>query len=320
MRGRAAVGIDDDLAPGQAAVAVRPADDELAGRVHVELLVRDVPAGGEELGQQRAQHGLDLGLLEVLLVLGRDDDAGAADRLAVDVAQGDLALRIRQQPGDALVADRAQLLDAAEDAVRVIQRRRHQLGRLARGVAEHDALVAGAFVLVAGRVHALGDMGGLGVQVAFHMGVLPVEAFLLVADVLHRHAGIVDQQVGRDRIRAAHLAREDDAVGGDQRLAGDPGIGVRRQEGVEHRVGDPVGNLVGMAFGHGFRREKVFTLVAHGTVRPLVAWGTGKTPAGRTGRTSAPSKGVHGRGEAVSQAGDGGSSRTGPIKFLLKQR
>ena len=35
----AAVGIDDDLAPGQAAVAVRAADDEPAGRVDV---VRDV--------------------------------------------------------------------------------------------------------------------------------------------------------------------------------------------------------------------------------------------------------------------------------------
>ena len=32
----AAVGIDDDLAPGQAAVAVRPADDELARRVDVD--------------------------------------------------------------------------------------------------------------------------------------------------------------------------------------------------------------------------------------------------------------------------------------------
>ena len=35
MRRRAAVGVDDDLAPGEAAIAVGAADEELAGRVDV---------------------------------------------------------------------------------------------------------------------------------------------------------------------------------------------------------------------------------------------------------------------------------------------
>ena len=35
MRGRAAIGVDDDLAAGQAGVAVGPADLEAAGRVDV---------------------------------------------------------------------------------------------------------------------------------------------------------------------------------------------------------------------------------------------------------------------------------------------
>ena len=72
--------------------------------------------------------------------------------------------------------------------MRVIDRRRHQLGRLAAGVAEHDALVAGALVLVAGGVDALGDVGGLRVQQHFDLGVAPMEAVLLVADVLDRRA------------------------------------------------------------------------------------------------------------------------------------
>src|SRR6185437_10475383 len=42
VAGHAAVGVDDDLAPGQAAVAHRPADDEAAGRVDHE--VRAQPA------------------------------------------------------------------------------------------------------------------------------------------------------------------------------------------------------------------------------------------------------------------------------------
>ena len=75
---------------------------------------------------------------------------------------------------------------ALEDAVSVEDRRRHQLRRLAAGVAEHDALVAGALVLVAGGVDALRDVGGLGVEQNFDLAVLPVEALLLVADVADR--------------------------------------------------------------------------------------------------------------------------------------
>ncbi len=44
MAGRAAVGVDDDLAAGEAAVAVRAADHEVAGRVH-----EDPDVGGRRL-------------------------------------------------------------------------------------------------------------------------------------------------------------------------------------------------------------------------------------------------------------------------------
>ena len=74
----------------------------------------------------------------------------------------------------------------------VVERRRHQFGRLAAGVAEHDALVARALVLVAGGVDALGDVGGLGMQQNLDIGVAPVEALLLVADVLDRLTGRFD--------------------------------------------------------------------------------------------------------------------------------
>jgi hypothetical protein len=49
MRGCAAVGVDDDLAAGQAAVAIRAADDELAGRVDVPDGVLGDPALGQRL-------------------------------------------------------------------------------------------------------------------------------------------------------------------------------------------------------------------------------------------------------------------------------
>ena len=83
----------------------------------------------------------------------------ARRRLAVDVAQRDLALGVRQQALDRLVVDVPQFADAVQDGVGIVDRRRHQRVGLAAGVAEHHALVAGALVLVAGGVHTLGDVG-----------------------------------------------------------------------------------------------------------------------------------------------------------------
>ena len=75
-----------------------------------------------------------------------------------------------------------------EDLVAVEQRRGHQRQRFATGIAEHDSLVTSAFIIVARGIDALGDVGGLGVQQHFDLGVLPMEAVLLVADVLDRGA------------------------------------------------------------------------------------------------------------------------------------
>jgi dihydroxyacetone kinase len=96
-------------------------------------------------------------------VLGRDDDGGGRHRLAAFVAQGHLALGVgleeRRRAGMAVGGH------ALEDLVAVIERRRHQVGRFVGGIAEHDALVARAFVLVAARIDALRDVRRLAVQV-----------------------------------------------------------------------------------------------------------------------------------------------------------
>src|SRR3546814_9634901 len=55
----------------------------------------------------------------------------------------------------------------------------------------------------------------------FDVGGLPVETFLLVADILHGLArGFFDQRLG-DRVGAAHFASQHDLVGRGQRFAGD---------------------------------------------------------------------------------------------------
>ena len=244
---------------------VRPADLEDAGRV-------DVPDGvlvGEALGQDFQDIGFDdLGDLfrtQPLGVLGRQDDGGGALGFAILVFDRHLALDVGLQLRAARAADVGQ---AFQDVVAVLQGRRHQLRRLVRRIAEHDALVAGALVLFIGRVDADGDVGRLGVQVAGVFRGFPVEAVLLVADVLDRGADqrlqAVDDGLGEGlvlflgvaRLGRADLAGQDDPLGRDQGLARHAGLGILRQEGVDDSIRDTVGDLVGVALGDAFRGEE----------------------------------------------------------------
>ena len=147
----------------------------------------------------------------------------------------------------------------------VIQRRGHQVRRLVAGVTEHDALVARALVLVAAGVHALRDVRRLAVQIILEPELLPVKAALLVADVAH---GLANRRLdlgldagrplagGIHDVLAADFARQHDELRRGQRLAGDPRLRVLRQEQVDDGVADLIGNLVGMALGHGFGGEE----------------------------------------------------------------
>ena len=177
-----------------------------------------------------------------------------------------------------------------QDLVRQMDRRRHQRLGLGAGVAEHDALVARALVFVAVGVHALGNIAGLAMQMHGHIGFLPVEAFLLIADFPHGGPGDlldmagVDLAVGIDqRRRAADLAGDDDPVGRRQGLAGHPCLRVGAQKPVDDGVGNPVANLVRMAFGDRFAGEQV-VCTWHGhppSGRSRQIHGTRRLPPGR---------------------------------------
>jgi hypothetical protein len=203
---------------------------------------------------ERGNHLADVlgghGLVEVL---GGDDDRAGPDRSAVVILDRHLALGVGAERRRS--AGLPRIVHQLQDAVGVVNRRRHQFGRLAAGIAEHDALVAGTLVLVAGGIDALGDVGRLGVQQDLDLGILPVEAFLLVADVADRLAGEAFD-LAEDGLGAAHLAGDDHAVGGGKRLAGDARLGHRRQIGVDDGIGNPVADLVRVAFRHGFTGEQ----------------------------------------------------------------
>jgi hypothetical protein len=55
--------------------------------------------------------------------------------------------------------------------------------------------------------------------------------------------------------RGGDLAGHDADAGGDQHLAGHAAGRIVRQDGVQYGVRNLVGDLVGMAFGDGFRRK-----------------------------------------------------------------
>ena len=168
------------LRPVRPGVAHRPADHELAGRVHVEEVLRAEPLGVVEAPVVGVKDRLDDVLEEVGLeerldvdpvaVLRRDEDAldlgrPLATALVDVVADRHLRLAVRPEIREHLGL--AHLGEPLRELVREHDGERHQLLGLARRVAEHHPLVAraeqvervGVAVLrLEGLVHALRDV------------------------------------------------------------------------------------------------------------------------------------------------------------------
>ena len=165
--------------------------------------------------------------------------------------------RRNEQP--ALAADLGQL---AAHLVGELDRHRHQLGGLVRGVAEHHPLVAGAELVrvdpllrLERVVDAKRDVGRLLLERGDRAAGLIVEAEprVVVADLA--------DGVAHDRLHVAvglgrHLAEDEDEAGGGRHLDRHAGLRVAREDVVEDGVGDLVAELVGVALGHGLRGEE----------------------------------------------------------------
>ena len=203
------------------------------------------------LGQAGAGHLLDLRVrLLVRAFLGglvRDDDRLDGDGASVLVDDGELALGVGAQEGE--LVRLAQAREEDQQLVRVHDRRGHERGCLVRGVAEHHPLVAGALLLGLLSVDALRDVGALAVERAHVVERVPAEALggAVVADVLHHAAGDL-LRVDRVEPLAGDLAHVDDETRTAHRLAGDVRARVLREAGVQNRIGNLVGDFVGVAF------------------------------------------------------------------------
>ena len=108
-------------------------------------------------------------------------------------------------------------------------------------------------------VDALGDVATLLVDRHDHAARVAVEAVqrVVVTDAVDDLAGQlrnVDVGIGGD------LTGDDAQPGGEQRLARHTTIRILGEDGVEDRVADLIGHLVGVTLGHAFGGERV---VAH---------------------------------------------------------
>ena len=141
-------------------------------------------------------------------------------------------------------------------------RQRHEFLGLAAGVAEHQALVAGAALVHAHRnvrrllVDRRDDRAGLVMEADRRVGV----ADLL--DGLAHDGGDVHVSLGGD------LPGHDDDARGDERLAGDARHRVVGEHRVKNCIRNLVGNLVRVAHAHRFGREEM----SHARQSFLLSW------------------------------------------------
>ena len=149
-----------------------------------------------------------------------------------------------------------------QDAVRIMERSWHEFRRFTAGIAKHDALVTRAFVLVAGGIDTLGNIGRLGMEQNLDIRIFPMEAGLFIADILDRHTGRMGQKIMGQAFGSTRFTGDHHPIGGGQCFTGNADItGVPAfvktgtEKGIDYFIRNPVTDLVRMTFGNRFTGE-----------------------------------------------------------------
>jgi len=254
-----AVRVDDDLAAGQAGVSHGTADDELAGRLQVEdgVLVH-VLGGNDFLDDAVHQDLAHILQLNVLVVLDGDDDRvhalGDASAVFERVLARDLSLGVGSEPLAGSVT--SEVGHSLIELVGEDDGERHGFLGLVGRVAEHKSLISGSgLILITTDVHALSDVRGLLFEGDEDVAGLVVKSLggVVVSDVSDRvadHLLVVD-----NRLRGDLSAHEDHASLCD-RFAGDFGVGILFEVGIEDGIGYLITDFVRMTFSDRFGGEK----------------------------------------------------------------
>ena len=216
---------------------MRTTDDEVAGGVDEVFGLL-----GEHVFRQHFFDDLldaeffDLGVLHIGRVLSGNHDIDDAGRTTIDILNRHLRLGIRTQPLD--LADLADARELAAEAVRVHDRRRHELRRFIASVTKHDALVARTLLgsLFAVRllgIHTLRDVIGLGGEVIVDEQRVGVEDIVVVG-VTNAGDRIADDLLKVDHranglfadLRNGDLTTDHDHIALHKGFAGHAALGV----------------------------------------------------------------------------------------------
>jgi len=264
----ASVRVDDDLSSGQSGVTHGSTNDELARWLQVEDGVFIHILGGDnfldDVGHENLSHGLEL---DVLIVLHGDDDRvhalGDAGTVLEGVLARDLGLRVGSEPLAGSVTP--EVSHSLVELVSENDGKRHGLLSLVRGITEHQTLVTGAsLILITTHVDTLGNIGRLLLEGNEDVAGLVVESLgrVIVADVLDRVTD--DLLVVNDSLGSDFTANQDHASLG-HRLAGDFGVGILLQVGVENGIGNLIADLVRVSFSDrlGGEEERLDVLLSN---------------------------------------------------------
>ena len=137
----ATISIDDDLAPGQSTIALRAANDETTGWIDQITGIVEPILWHNRLDDHFDHRFFDLFMRDLRRMLGRQHDGVDADRLAIDVAQGHLRLRLRLELSAAVERPFIDAIGVA--CVPGGLRRAFDLGRLEFGIHEEARCARG---------------------------------------------------------------------------------------------------------------------------------------------------------------------------------
>ena len=277
MCAASAIGVDDDFAPCQPSVAVRAADDEVAGGVHqvayvvveeaqhlvaMYLLFDAWDEYVAHIGGYLLLHALFV-VVEGVVLCRHHDGVDALWHALVAIFYCHLALGIGAQIGH-LPAFFAYVGQCAHDEVGQVERGGHVVFRLVDGIAEHHALVAGTLlhtvgIAVAGftfAVYATADVLALFVDgredaAAGSVKLIFRPRVAYLVDGVACYGGQVD--VGF----RLHFAHDDYLSGSDKRFNGSACLRVIGEKLVEQRIADLVGYLVGVTLAHRLGGEEI---------------------------------------------------------------
>lgn len=268
MSSPATIGVNDDLAAGEAGVTMWAADDEAAGWVEmedgffIEVLFRD-----DRLDDMLLKISSNLIIGDGLIVLGRDEDGVNADgnhgTTIISILNSDLCLAVGSEPRTgAILAD---LGETGTELGGKNMTQGHQFRGFVRSITKHVTLVTGSNLLGAfGEVsmHALSNVRRLLLDVHKHLAIVGIQANI-IGHKPDRPAGITNDLLIVDIGLGGDLPKDHDHVSLAAGLAGNLAVGVLLKASIKNGIRDLITELIWVALVDGLGGEKEGVQLSH---------------------------------------------------------